>query len=474
MIALFSALIGHFIEVQSGIPVVSTRTHFWLYAALMVTVALFLRKEPELTQAPAELPPAKGRKRRRRKKRRPAARAQTPDKGLWNTPLVSRSLLMGLILMTLGFAHINNQYPLSANNFCIPILFLLTRLFGGLIVVGEVSRGDVLQKEAGWASSLLAYSLCSLGPFFLFLIFHIPNLPPEGDPATAMTVYYLCLFAFIVALAAALLRGSALPSVRWRRANWWLYALLMAGVALLVWATNLSVVRADIYCNQGLAYARLKEWDDSIALHRRAVAVAPHEDRYYLHLSQAYLRKAEADPAQRSACFEEARKILGQATKISPLNPDHWANLGCLYYYWAQVTPDPAKRIEKLNRALDYCRQVKALSPHNHGRLIEERVIEIYFLLGDSFIEVEQFDQAAEAYAQAVEVNSQKALRIAQKAVKDSPNNYANHRKLAMVYQQLGRTDEAMAEWKKARELAPEGKRAAVDRLIAWLEAQDN
>ena len=68
-------------------------------------------------------------------------------------------------------------------------------------------------------------------------------------------VYYLCLFAFIVALAAALLRGSALPSARWRRANWWLYALLMAGVALLVWATNLSVVRADIYCNLGLSYA---------------------------------------------------------------------------------------------------------------------------------------------------------------------------------------------------------------------------
>jgi len=202
--------------------------------------------------------------------------------------------------------------------------------------------------------------------------------------------------------------------------------------------------------------------------------VAPHEDRYYLLLSQAYLKKAEADPAQRPTCFEEARKALEQAKKISPLNPDHWANLGYLYYYWAQVTSDPAKRIEKLNRALDYCRQVKALSPHNHGRLIEERVIEIYFLLGNSFIEVEQFDQAAEAYAQAVEVNSQKALRIAQKAVKGSPNNYASHRKLAMVYQQLGRTDEAMAEWKKARELAPEGKRATVDRLIAWLEAQDN
>jgi len=472
LIALFSALIAHFIEVQSGIPVVSTRTYFWLYAALMVAVALFLREEPK--PAPAEVPPAKRRKRRRRKKRRPAARVRAPGVGLWNTSLVSRSLLMGLILMTLGFAHINNQYPLSANGFCIPILFLLTWLFGGLIVLGEVSRGGLGQERAGWASSLLAYSLCSLGPFLLFLLLHTPHLPPEGDPATAMAVYYLCLFAFTVALAAILAGESPLPSARWRRANWWVYPILMAGVALLVWATNLSVVRADIYCNQGLAYGRLKEWDDSIALHRRAVAVAPHEDRYYLHLSQAYLRKAEVNPAQRLACFEEARKILEWATKLSPLNPDHWANLGCLYYYWAQVTPNPAGRIEKLNKALDYCRQVRALSPHNHGRLIEERVIEIYFLLGNSYIEMEQFEQAAEAYTQAVGVNSQKALRIARKAVENSPDNYASHRKLAMVYQQLGRTDKAMAEWKKARELAPEGKRAAVDRLIAWLEAHGN
>jgi len=132
-----------------------------------------------------------------------------------------------------------------------------------------------------------------------------------------MTVYYLCLFAFIVALAAVLARGLAPPSVRWRRANWWLYALLMAGVALLVWATNLSVVRADIYCNQGLAYGRIKEWDDSIALHRRAVALAPHEDRYYLLLSQAYMRKAEADSAQRPTCFEEARKVKRQSSALS-------------------------------------------------------------------------------------------------------------------------------------------------------------
>ena len=114
-------------------------------------------------------------------------------------------------------------------------------------------------------------------------------------------------------------------------------------------------------------------------------------------MTQPCLRKAEVDPAQRPTCFEEARKVLEQATKLSPLN--HWANLGYLHYYWAQAMADPAERIEKLNRALEYCRQVRVLSPHNHARLIEGKLIEIYFLLGDSHVEMGQFDQAGEAYA---------------------------------------------------------------------------
>ncbi|MFQ5812928.1 MAG: O-antigen ligase family protein [Anaerolineae bacterium] len=478
LITLLSAVIAHFIEIQFGIGIAATRTYFWLYTALMIIAAPLLRKEPGLLQAPAEVSVAKplSKRRRGRRRRRKARRLASGKGGMaspWNVPFLSRSLLVSLILMTMGFAFINNQYPLSANGFSVPLLFFLTWLSCGLIIVGEMNQGNIArQKKASWTSCLLPYFLFSLGPFFLFLIFHTTNLPPDGDPATTIVIYYLFFLTTIIATAATLLKGLILPSTRWQHAHWWLYAILMAGIALLILTTNLNVVRADIRLHQGLAYADAQRWDESIAFHRQALELAPHEDRYYFFLGQAYVGKARLDAERRSVWFEEARKALEQARRISPLDPNHVSNLGHLYRDWALATTSPAERIERLNRSLDYYRQTTALSPHNLGRLIREKVIEDHVLLGDSYVAMGEFDQAVGAYTQAIEIDPQKALQVGLKAVEDFPNQFANHRTLAMLYQQLGRTGEALTEAEKAKDLAPERERAELDKLMAWLEAQ--
>lgn len=448
LIALFSAVIAHFIEIQFGIAIVPTRTYFWLCAAMMVVVALFLRRES--VQGPAGV---------------------SDMVSTWNKPLISRSLLVGLILMTMGFALVNNKYPLSANGFSVPILFFLTWLYCGLMILVEVRQeNSIQQKKASWTYFLLTYSLCSLGLFFLFLIFHIPNLLPDGDPAIAIVVYYLFLFTTIISIAATLLRGLILPSALWQHTNWWLYAILMVGVIMCIFATNLNVIRADIYHKLGLAYGHAEQWDKSIALQRRAIELASYEDHYYPFLGQAYLRKAELHAERRSVWFEEARKAFEMAKRISPFNPDHYRNLGSFYYYWAEVTVDPTERLERLSKSLEHYRQTIAMSPYDLGQLVRHSMIKTHLLIGHSYAEVSEFDRAAQAFSEAIEINFQEALQIELKAVEDSPNSFMAHRNLAMLYQQLGQTGEALVEVERAKDLAPEREKAGLDALMAWLE----
>ncbi len=464
LITLFSGIVTHFMEIQFGIAVVSTRAYFWLYTALMVVVALFLGKEA--TESWKE-----GRRRRKKKKARTIGVQALGISSPWDTPLFSRSLSGSLILMIMGFAFINNAYILSAKGFSVPKLFLLTWLLSGLVIIGELGQKDAARgRRPKWLSYLVYYLLLSLGPFLLFLIFHIAGLSLSGDPATPIVIFYLCFLTAIIAIAAISLKGLSFPL--WRRANLWFYLLLIVGMALLVFATNLNLIRADIYHNLGLAYGDAQQWDESVLFHRRALELAPQEDRYYFSLGQAYLVKAEMDVARRSHWLEKARKTMEQARRMSPLNPDHLNNLGYLYHYWAVITTDPAERIERLNRSLKYYRQVMAISPSNLGQLIRERVIEDYVLLGEAHMAMKEFDQAAEAYSQAIGMDPQSALQIGLHAVKESPENFARHCNLAMLYQQLERTDEAIAEVEKAKSLAPRKEQAELDRLMDWILAQ--
>jgi len=92
LIVLFSAIVAHFIEIQFGIAIAATRLYFWVYAALMTAVALFLQEEPMPARAVKE--PLSVKRRGRGKKRR-EKKVRTPIVAVspWNAPLTSRSLL---------------------------------------------------------------------------------------------------------------------------------------------------------------------------------------------------------------------------------------------------------------------------------------------------------------------------------------------------------------------------------------------
>ena len=53
LLALVAAVVAHFVEIQFGIAIVSTRTSFWLFAALIVAAGRLLRESLPAPAAPA-------------------------------------------------------------------------------------------------------------------------------------------------------------------------------------------------------------------------------------------------------------------------------------------------------------------------------------------------------------------------------------------------------------------------------------
>ncbi len=119
LLALVSAILAHFVEIHFGIAIAATRTHFWAYAALLVILgAGLLTEESEAAaetqpEAQAEQAPKSSRRKRRRRSRRsrsepkyPGGQISWPD---WLTPVLIYTVIIVLIVGTLGFDFVTNS-----------------------------------------------------------------------------------------------------------------------------------------------------------------------------------------------------------------------------------------------------------------------------------------------------------------------------------------------------------------------------
>jgi tetratricopeptide (TPR) repeat protein len=549
LIALVSALLAHFVEIHFGIAIAATRTYFWVYAALMVATGYYLGREPISLQVaeavvPVEVPKQPRRKRRRSRRSQAEVPSESSSQAIrlalrpssgqgsvqvaqgGGASVIIYSLLAGLLLVTMGYDYITPQFNLAAKGYSLLWLLALAWLLGGAIIVALTSRGQF--RRNNWPLAPLLYSLISLGCFFIFFIIRTRQthtgitvasvsdlLKQAGAVASGLVLYYVFVLLFLLAIAGALMGGMSLPSGFWRRRYGWLYPLLAAGVAVLIFVTNLSVIRADIIYKHAKSYFEAGHLDAGIALYQQAIKLAPKEDYYYLFLGSAYLEKAKdvSNSAERSALLEESRKVLGRALQLNPLNTDHSANLARLHRTWGEIASDSAQRAEKLGKSLEYYRQATSLSPHNaqlfnewglayyisgnqekalekyqHSLSLDQEYDQTYILLGDLYLKEKELDKAADAYSKALELKPgivqahsalgyiysqqgklQEAVEENLEVLKLTPSDYASHKNLALLYQQLGRTDEAVAEAQIALGLAPEGDKANLETFIAQL-----
>lgn len=444
LVALFSAIVAHFIEIHFGIAIAATRTYFWVYAALLVIVGLSRWRRSALeaaTEAPAQQTANFGKARSRRPRRKPRDRRRRPVRGpsLWKgtLDLIPLSTMMGLVMATLGFDHIVAGFEPVAGGYSVLWLLALTWLAGGAIVMFERRRETPQYTEGGMAMSLAVYVLISLGIFFLFTTvnYRIVNYQPVIENidqllaysrlmSYTIVVYYLAVFAIIALVAWTLIIGTGLPRTFYRWPSVALLVILAAGLAAVILTTNVNIVRADIHYKQGLNWDEAQQWDASMALYEQSIRLAPEQDWYHLFMARAILEKAKTVSAEEGGLssrfesiddflrltpqevaalsvdglFNGGLVVLTTARDLNLLNTDHSANLGRMFRMWTESTTDPQLAQQRWEQAIGYYEDATTLSPHN-AQLFNEWGL-VYLIAG-------KYEEAIDKYEQSLALDTE-------------------------------------------------------------------
>jgi hypothetical protein len=103
LLGLVAAIIAHYVEINFGIAIASTRLHFFVYVALLFLVGHLLpRLRAEEREARAAATPAQ-----RRRTRRPVR----PQDSGWLAPLLAAAFILTVVVATLGYEFMNYTRP---------------------------------------------------------------------------------------------------------------------------------------------------------------------------------------------------------------------------------------------------------------------------------------------------------------------------------------------------------------------------
>jgi len=532
LIALLATIIAHFIEIHFGIAIAATRTYFWTLSAVMVVLGMrWVKLEPEPQSQQAEEP--KPKRKRRRRQQRPAIALGSFSPTVY---IVAFSLLAAFILSTMIFDYTTNQAGRTdamsilisslttkmskgkpVTSLAMLWLFVFTWLVGGIIAGAQMSLESKVYSIGAWVKGFGIYGGFTIPLSFIFGLVHASHLIPGANILNTITYYYITVFLYILLVGVVLMWERSLPFRGTIRPIAWVPALMLSLVIvpLLIYATNLSMIQADIIYKQGFSLDNMRKWDQSVILHERAIQLAPTQDYYYLFLGRALLERAKAakDSAQREALLKKTEEILIRARDLNPYNTDHTANLARLYRTWAELSNDPQERKKYLQKSIEFYEQATRLSPNNAqlynewalvyllaGRsdkaleklerslALDDRYDQTYLLLGDYYRNAKEWKKAAEAYEKAVELSPrlvqaysalgfvyaqmgelEKAIEANKKVIELSPKDYISHRNLALLYAQIGRLDEAIAEAQQALALAPDKDKPALESFLNQL-----
>jgi cyclophilin family peptidyl-prolyl cis-trans isomerase/Flp pilus assembly protein TadD/O-antigen ligase len=506
ILALLSAIVAHFVEIQFGIAIAATRTYFWVLSAAMVAIGTRLMlesAEPELIIKEAEaaakdIEAAPRRRRRRATSPDSKSRPWSAEKQDWIGSVLTLSVMTVLILGTMLFDWITPQldYP----NFLTTLwksltesqgepslvmlaLFLFTWLLLGLVGFSDLAtrRESARREPKDWLAALGIFILVSFGGALIFALFHTLNLKPatvsrdgviSSPIVNTITVYYLFVLATMLILASVLAFLFRRKTIPWRwtgeLGDFGVIAsaiILPILVLILTFTTNVSIVRADIWYKQGLSSEKMQQWDAAIAFYEKATDLAKDEDFYYLFLGRALMEKGRSSQGQEQELFlQESETALQTARAVAPLNTDHSRNLSKLYLSWASLSQGE-QRTDLFKRALDYSSDAVRLSP-NTADVLNERA-QIYTSMGD-------FEQAAEVYRQSLAVDDgyaktyislaglytaqeewDKAAETYLKALELNPKSGEIYSNLGYVYSQMGDQEAALEANLRAVELRP-------------------
>ncbi len=428
LMALLAAIVAHYVEIHFGIAIAATRTHYWVFAALLFVAGYILPRLGEYQigddQAVPETEPEAASKKRGRKPTRLSPSSVKGGAEIWVA-----GLIIALIMVTLGYDFVSNSSRVTtaneiiwnsltklpnkdmATSYGVLTMLLTTWISAGLVMAAEISR---LYPQQSILKNFLKVLGISLGITMVFYLLHASNLanlgrfPPNTQPTIidiaarqegVLTQFYVYLILMLFAMGFA--NPLDWPQRTTGKKGMGAFALPVVMI-LAFWGisvTNLRIIHADMTFKfaDPLANGASPNYDAAIQLYRRATELAPDEDHYYLFLGRAYLEMARTaeDPAEREELMETAKTDLIRAQGINPLNTDHTANLARLYRVWAGF--DPALQDERGQQSAAYYEKATTLSPQNTTLWNEKAIVYLSVL--------DEREKALEILNQSLEID---------------------------------------------------------------------
>ena len=444
LLAIFSAIMAHFMELIFGIGIAATRTYFWMYSGILVFVGTKLLELPDLStdrdhygdqvssnsQELTNQNQTKGRNRKIHPGSLKNKKATSIEKGVissWLANGITGGLIISVVLITLGYDFVSVQarqvttYSIfissilprsldsAGTNYYLVFLLISSWIIFGIILSIEFY---LLTNKQGVLASFGVMLSLSAFLFFIYIFWHSSNLamitkfdPGNLDDVIRQVKGYESLYLKYVVALILLCCGIAFALAR----NWpskfasfvgvFLGSALVAIVFISSLLANQRIIQADIAFKAADSFTRPGYWPIAISIYDRALSLSPSEDYYYLYLARAYLEQAKSmeDNQARIKLIEQAEKDIIRARNINPLNTDHTANLARLNSAWAEFSEDPDQKLMHAQKSSDYYEMSVSLSPNN-ARLWGEWA----FLL---FSQLSENDKADEKIIHALEID---------------------------------------------------------------------
>ena len=476
IIALLAGIVGHFVEIQFGIGVTSTRLYFWVYLALLaVLTATPVIKSAEKSEATAP-------------------REYSGQGGLFRNYSLY-GIISGLILSVFIFELIKRKHLLEVipNNFYIitGTIWVSIGLFAVLIYPPK-QQGRETGIGAYFNYYLLILAVSGLVAGIFYLIY--TNLISEASTLESLINLVYVWLGIVLVLLTFLLPTAEIRTGKPRLYLAPVFILFIPLFCFIVYTACLKNVYADMYCRHGDNLEKANRLPEAIASYRKSAELAPKVDYYY---SSSALARAY----QKSGNYEDALNALQKARQINPLNPFHISAIARLYSDWAESFKDkPEERANRLKESLRHYDELVVMTPnnpqvyreqgdvyfqmsdfktavakYNEALQKDDRVGLTWFMLGRAYHQLNDVQKMIEAYETAYKLQMKQARfdlgRFGEEyfnngRYEDSiavnlalnrlePQEYRHCQNLSLIYDKIGRPDEAAKYRQKAQELAP-------------------
>jgi tetratricopeptide (TPR) repeat protein len=180
------------------------------------------------------------------------------------------------------------------------------------------------------------------------------------------------------------------------------------------------------FFTKGINHEFMEEYEKAIEAYKECVRIDPDNRLCHMSMGQSYIKIKH---------YREASDVFKECIRIDPDTPSFHYYLGQSYFY-----------LDLPRQAIEECKQaIELFHSDNYISFDDDETLHItyntYILLGDSYVQLNHFTEAIEAFKKATEINP------------DCADAYAN---LAIVYGTFGRHYEAIEACKKVLRMQPD------------------